>query len=212
VGIIESRSIASPRSAGLPAGNYFILLLATCFFAIQMLADPGERYLGCLILQRGSVGSLLGHMWLHMDPLHLVGNLITLWIFGRYVCPQVGNLAYVLAYVATGVSAGLVHILFDGRPVIGSSGAIMGILGMHMVICFRQLGRLGPWLILTWFLATLGAGVVGGTPDAYMDHAGGFVSGMLLALGLVIFGVAKLDRTDPALIAVVRQLPVSPRS
>lgn len=195
---MRSRLIIAPNPANLPAGNYAIMVLATCIFAVQMLLDPGARYLSVLVLERASLPGLLGYMWLHMTAIHLVSNLVTLWIFGRYVCPQLGNVTFVLAYVATGVSAGLVHLLYDGRPVIGASGAIMGILGMHVVICFRQLGQFGPWLILTWFLSTVGAGIVGDFPGAYMDHAGGFISGMLLALCLVIFRAVKLDRTDPA--------------
>jgi membrane associated rhomboid family serine protease len=207
-----ARPIISARGIREPIGNYAIMVIATCVFAVQMLLDPGARYLSGLVLQTWSLPGLFGYMWLHMTVAHLVSNLVTLWIFGRYVCPQLGNVTYALAYVAIGVSAGLVHILYDGRPVIGASGAIMGILGMHVVICFRQLGRLGPWLILVWFLATIGAGIMGNVSDAYMDHAGGFLSGMLLALCLVIFRAVKLDRTDPVLLAIVHRTPAGSRS
>jgi membrane associated rhomboid family serine protease len=105
-----------------------------------------------------------------MTMAHLVGNLVTLWVFGRYVCPNMGNVPYALAYIAAGLGAGLVHIAYDGRPVIGASGAIMGVLGLYVVLCFEQFGRLGPWLILVWFLATLAAAVIGGSPDAYAAH------------------------------------------
>ena len=209
---MRARPIIPTRTVELPAGNYVIMVLATCMFAVQMRLDPGARHLSALVLEKGSVPGLFGYMWLHMTPIHLIGNLVTLWIFGRYVCPQLGNVIYAVAYVVIGVAAGLVHILYDGRPVIGASGAIMGILGMHVVICFRQFGRLGPWLILMWFLATVGAGLMGDYPDAYMDHAGGFVSGMLLALCLVILRAVKLDRTDPLLLAAVHGTPLGPRS
>jgi membrane associated rhomboid family serine protease len=169
-----------------------------------MLLDPGAQYLKGLVLEGWSVPGLFGHMWLHMTPVHLVGNLITLWIFGYYVCPRLGHVTYVLAYVAAGVAAGLVHLAFDGRPVIGASGAVMGVLGMHVVICYRQLGRLGPWLIIAWFLATLVAGIVGGFPAAYMEHIGGFLSGMPVAIGLITCGLASCDEASPALLAALR--------
>ncbi len=206
------RPIITPYPVRVAAGNYCIMVVATCIFAVQMLLDPGARYLSGLVLEHGSLPGLFGHMWLHMTVAHLVGNLVTLWIFGRYVCPQLGNVTYAMAYIAIGVAAGLVHVLYDGRPVIGASGAIMGILGMHVVICFRQFGRLGPWVILAWFLATVGAGMVGSFPDAYAEHAGGFLSGMLLGLCLVAFRAVKTDWTDPALLAVVRRVTVSLRS
>ena len=179
-----------PRPIAVPLGNCVIMLAATCAFAIQMLFDPGAHYLSGLVLQKWSVAALFGHMWLHMTMAHLVGNLITLWIFGRYVCPKLGDVPYGLAYVTVGLGAGLVHIAYDGRPVIGASGAIMGILGIYVVLCFEQFGRLGPWLILTWFLATLGAAIIGGSPASYAAHIGGFLSGMMLAACLTIYRTA----------------------
>ncbi len=198
------RPLTRTRSTGVPWGNYVVILLTTCTFAVQMLLDPGAQYLKGLVLEGWSIPGLLGHMWLHMTTVHLVGNLITLWIFGYYVCPRLGHLTYALAYVAAGVGAGLVHLACDGRPVIGASGAIMGVLGMHVVICYGQFGRLGPWLILTWFLATLIAGIIGHFPAAYMAHVGGFLSGMALAVCPIIYRAAHRDRTGPALLAGLR--------
>lgn len=199
------RPVSPAPSALLPAGNYVIMLVATCAFAVQMLLDPGARYLTGLVLETWSLPGLLGHLWLHMTMIHLVGNLVTLWIFGYYLCPLLGNGAYALAYVVVGVAGGIIHVVCDGRPVIGASGAIMGIFGMHVVICFRQFGRLGPWLVLAWFLITLGAGIVGGFPDAYFAHAGGFLCGMLLAFCLVVCRLVGSDRTCPALLTVLRR-------
>ncbi len=198
------RPLTRTRSTGMPLGNYAVILLIACAFAAQMLLDPGAQHLKGLILERCAIPGLLGHMWLHMTAAHLVGNLITLWIFGYYVCPRLGHLTYGLAYVAAGVGAGLVHLACDGRPVIGASGAIMGVLGMHVVICYGQFGRLGPWLILAWFLATLTAGIIGHFPAAYMAHVGGFLSGMALAVCLTICRRANRDQTDPALLVALR--------
>lgn len=202
---MEGEALTSRQSRTLfPAANYTVMLAMTCVFAVQMLLDPGATRLSGLVLAGYSAPGLLGHMWLHMSMVHLVGNLLSLWVFGRCVSPKVGGLLYVLAYVAAGVGAGFVHMKYDGRPVIGASGAIMGVLAMHVVICFRQLGRLGPWLILTWFLATLGVGLVGDFPCSYMAHIGGFLSGMVVAFCLVVFRAVDYDRTDGALLAVLR--------
>lgn len=195
---MQTHPLIRPRPIALPLGNYAIMLAATCAFAVQMLFDPGAHYLAGFVLQRWSLPGLFGHMWLHMTMVHLVGNLITLWVFGRYVCPRLGGATYAIAYIAAGLGAGLVHIAYDGRPVIGSSGAIMGILGIYVVICFEQLSSLGPWLILTWFLATLGAGIVGGYPAAYMAHIGGFLSGMVLAVCVMAFRTAVGGVMAPA--------------
>lgn len=196
------KSLASPWWAALPSGNQVIMLLMAGTFAAQMLLDPGATRMSVLVLTRCSVLGLLGYMWLHMGMVHLVENLLTLWIFGRCVYPRLGGVLYAFAYVVTGVAAGFVHMMYDGRPIIGASGAIMGVLAMHVVICFRQFGGLGPWLILMWFLATLGAGIVGDFPGAYMAHIGGFLSGMVLAFLLVVFRAVECDRMDHAFVCL----------
>ena len=159
---MQTHPVTPPRPVAPSLGNYVIMLAAACAFAVQMFFDPGARYLTGFVLERLSMAGLFGHMWLHMTMAHLVGNLITLWIFGHYVCPKLGDVPYALAYITAGLGAGLVHIAYDGRPVIGASGAIMGILGIYVVLCFDQLGRLGPWLILIWFLATSAPESLGG--------------------------------------------------
>jgi membrane associated rhomboid family serine protease len=184
------------HSTTLPICNYAIILAMTCAFAVQMLLDPGAQYLKGLVLTTWSVPGLFGHMWLHMTAAHLVGNLVTLWIFGYGVCPRIGARTYGIAYVTAGLGAGLVHLMYDGRPVIGASGAIMGILGMYVVLCYSQFGRLGPWLILTWFLATLGAAIIGDLNAAYVAHIGGFLSGMLVAVCLTVCGIGTANETS----------------
>ena len=186
-------------------GNYALMLLIACVFYIQMMFDPDAEYLSGMVLKEWSVSGLFGHMWLHMNPVHLVGNLVTLWVFGYRVCPALGDRAYAVGYVAAGAVAGLMHMMCDGRPVIGASGAIMGVLGMHVVTCFGRLGRSAPWLIYVWFMATVGAGMVGSFPAAYMAHVGGFLSGMVLSVCFIIFRIGNSDGTDPALLAILRR-------
>ncbi len=207
---MQTHPVAQPRPATLSLGNYIIMLAAACVFALQILLDPGAYYLRAFVLQKLSVAGLFGHMWLHVTVAHLVGNLITLWVFGRYVCPTLGGVPYALAYITTGLGAGLVHVAYDGRPVIGASGAIMGVLGIYVVLCFGQFGRLGPWLILVWFLATLAAGIAGGYPAAYMAHIGGFLSGMMLAAGVTIYRMAFGSVTASPLLAISTHPPAKP--
>jgi membrane associated rhomboid family serine protease len=173
-------------------------------FAIQMLGDPKQQYLNGFILKHFTVSSVFGYMWLHMSAAHIVGNLVTLWIFGRHVSLKISDASYVLSFIILGIAAAAVHVCYDGRPTIGASGAIMGVLGMHVVLCFRQFGVLGPWLILMWFLLNLTAGIVGSYPTTYMAHAGGFLAGMFLATLLVIFKVANYDDTGQSLLRIIR--------
>ena len=188
----------------LPAGNYIVMMLATVTFAIQMIGDPKQQYLNGFILKQFTFSSMFGYMWLHMSMAHIVGNLITLWIFGRRVSLKISDASYVLSYILLGIASAAVHVSYDGRPTIGASGAIMGVLGMHVVLCFRQFGVLGPWLILIWFLLNLTAGIIGGYSTTYMAHTGGFLAGMILATLLIIFKVAKYDDTGQSLLLIIK--------
>jgi membrane associated rhomboid family serine protease len=191
------------RSREWPAGNYIVMLLATVTFAIQMAGDPKQQCLNGLILDHLLFWALLGHMWLHMSGIHVVGNLLTLWIFGRHVSLKIGNAAFPLVYVALSFAAAAIHMLYDGRPTIGASGAIMGVLGLHVVLCFRRLSPAGPWLVLVWFLLNLTVALIGNYPTTYVAHIGGFVAGILMANALILFKVAKCDETDQALVRIL---------
>jgi membrane associated rhomboid family serine protease len=188
----------------MPGGNYIVMMLATVTFVIQMVGDPKQQYLNGFILKHLTFASMFGYMWLHMSPAHFVGNIITLWIFGRRVNLKISDASYVLSYILLGIAAAAAHVYYDGRPTIGASGAIMGILGMHVVLCFRQFGILGPWLILFWFLLNLNFGIIGNYTTTYMAHAGGFLAGMILATLLVILRVAKCDDTGQSLLRIIR--------
>lgn len=200
---MQVRSKENICARQLPAGNYVIMMLVIAAFAIQIYCDPKQQYLNGLILERLSFSGILGYMWLHMSGVHIVGNLITLWIVGRYVSLKIGNVNYLLSYVCLGIAAAIVHFLCDGRPTIGASGAIMGVLGMHVVLCFRRFGILGPWLILAWFVLNLTAGIIGGYPTSYMAHVGGFLGGMLLANVLILLNIVECSDTDQKLVRIL---------
>ena len=192
---MRARLTKSISMTDVPIGNYLVMLLMTMTFAMQFLYDGGQRYLTGLILDRWSLTAILSYMWLHGSIMHAVWNLIALWIFGRYVCLRIGNANYPLAYLLVGITSAIVHMAYDGRPALGASGAVMGILGMHVVLCFKRFGWLGPWLILIWFLLSVLQGVEGSVPAASLAHAGGFLGGAALAGVLVLFKVVESGET-----------------
>ena len=75
----------SIHAGELPGGNYIVMMLATVTFAIQIIGDPRQQFLNVYILRHLTFSSIFGYMWLHMNMPHILGNLITLWIFGRHV-------------------------------------------------------------------------------------------------------------------------------
>lgn len=147
--------------------------------------------------------ALLFSIFLHANLMHLVGNMLFLYIYGDNVEHAMGHGRYLLAYLATGVAATIFHTVFDSSsdlPLIGASGAISGVLGFYFlwfphnqvrmfVFFFPFLFQtvtvsarllLGMYLIaenLIPFLFTRGA--AGGV--AHGAHIGGFVAGLAMA-------------------------------
>ncbi len=147
-----------------------------------------------------STYTLFTSMFMHGGPLHLLGNMYFLWIFGDNIEDRVGMLKYVLFYFSCGIFAGLAYAFFTSRPeipVLGASGAVSGILGAYLLlypksrikiftlIYFRPIAlNLPIWFYLgVWFfgLQMLNASLkVPGV--AWYAHIGGFVFGHLVLL------------------------------
>ncbi|MFH9037997.1 rhomboid family intramembrane serine protease [Streptomyces sp. NPDC017966] len=145
--------------------------------------------------------SVLTAMFLHGGWLHLLGNMLFLWIFGNNVEDRMGHVRFLLFYVVCGYAASYGFSLLNadsGEPLIGASGAIAGVLGAYLVLypkarvwvlvpflIFLPL-RLPAWTVLgLWFVLqavySSGQGVTDAGTVAYVAHVVGFVAGMLLA-------------------------------
>ncbi|MFF7334878.1 rhomboid family intramembrane serine protease [Streptomyces sp. NPDC090306] len=145
--------------------------------------------------------SVLTAMFLHGGWLHLLGNMLFLWIFGNNIEDRMGHVRFALFYLVCGYAAAYGFALTDpgsSDPLIGASGAIAGVLGAYLVLypkarvwilvpfLFFLPLRLPAWIVLGfWFVlqafdsgghATTDAGTV-----AYMAHVVGFAVGMFLA-------------------------------
>jgi membrane associated rhomboid family serine protease len=163
--------------------------------------------------------SIISSMFLHAGWLHILGNLLFLWVFGDNVEDRLGHIPYLLFYVAAGVVAALLQGLIDTSsvvPVVGASGAIAGVLGAYLVWFPRATVKvLIPFFILIfiplpvpavvmiglWFLQNLLSGLASftdaATPDsgvAFFAHIGGFLFGMLAVL---LFFRGRGERKPP---------------
>jgi membrane associated rhomboid family serine protease len=139
--------------------------------------------------------TLFTAMFMHGSWMHIIGNMLYLFIFGDQIEDLLGHFRFVLFYLLCGLSAGLAHVLSDPESVIpslGASGAIAGVLGAYLVLFpsnrvrvlfFRSvlelpaLVVLGAWFALQ-FLGQLTPQSGGGV--AYMAHIGGFLAGAAL--------------------------------
>ncbi len=144
--------------------------------------------------------SVLTAMFLHGSWLHLLGNMLFLFVFGNNVEDRLGRLRYLLLYLGIGVAATYGYALVQPSshtPLVGASGAIAGVLGGYFVLFPRARVlslltfffflpiRLPAWLVLgSWFVLqylSLRANQAGsGDGVAYLAHVIGFVLGAAL--------------------------------
>ncbi len=152
--------------------------------------------------------TLFTSMFLHGGWMHLVGNMLYLYIFGDNVEDMLGRVGYPLFYLAAGIAAGLAQIVVAPSslvPAIGASGAIAGVLAVYLVLFptapvrvlvpgfyLMRIARvpavivLGMWFVIQLFNGFLSLGAVtmatGGV--AWFAHIGGFVGGLVVGFAM----------------------------
>ncbi|MFQ5505791.1 MAG: rhomboid family intramembrane serine protease [Planctomycetota bacterium] len=150
----------------------------------------------------GALSSPVTYMFLHAGPMHLLGNMIFLWVFGDNVEGRLGRARFLLFYLLSGILAALIHCWMEPSSlshVVGASGAIAGVLGAYFLLfprahvtvlvflfVFVTLLELPAWvLLLCWFAIQIpdvqelfNFQDVGGV--AYWAHLGGFLAGLAL--------------------------------
>ena len=144
--------------------------------------------------------TIFSSMFLHGGWMHLIGNMLYLWVFGNNVEDAMGHKRFILFYLSCGMLAALTQAVLNPDseiPMIGASGAISGVLGAYVllhpyarILVVIPIGILvyTPWIAAYWVLgfwfvlqlinSLISASDTGGV--AYGAHLGGFVAGMLL--------------------------------
>jgi membrane associated rhomboid family serine protease len=158
--------------------------------------------------------SVLYAMFLHAGWLHVLGNMLFLYIFGNNIEDRFGRIPFLVFYIVAGYAAAYGFSLMDSgstETLVGASGAIAGVLGAYLILyprakvlsllpfLFFLPVRLPAWLVLgSWFILqyvyAAGAGVGQGAGVAYVAHVVGFILGMLV--GYVV-RVAASGRATP---------------
>lgn len=149
--------------------------------------------------------SVLYSMFLHGGWLHLLGNMLFLWVFGNNVEDMFGRLRYLIFYLLCGYVATYGFALANHastEPLVGASGAVSGVLGAYLVLFPRARVwslvpvllfiplRLPAWFVLgLWFLVqwlySAGYAVSEAGAVAYLAHVLGFVVGVLAAVPML---------------------------
>ena len=198
-----------------PLATVLIIALNVVVFFYQLLLP--DDALNRLVLAAGVVpyevtnsfgvavvGDLLSSMFLHGGWMHIISNMLYLWIFGDNVEDRLGVPVYAAFYLVAGIGASLAQVAVNPAstiPTIGASGAIAGVLGAYLVMFPRTRVRtlilafrfirivelpalvvLGLWFVLQIFsgLASVTSMATGGV--AWFAHIGGFVIGILVGL------------------------------
>ena len=174
---------------------------------IHMLAiqPASPTWVEALILQPQSPATWHGipypyltYQFLHADWMHLLGNMLFLYVFGNSVEDRLGKLGYLCFYLAGGVLAGLGHALLEPNPVLGASGAVCAVTGAYLalfpltnvtiVYWFIFIGAFeisSFYLILFQIAQNLFMQLAGSGGVAYMAHLAGYAFGLVIAMLLL---------------------------
>jgi len=152
----------------------------------------------------GNLQTLLTSMFLHGSWLHLLGNMLFLWVFGRNVEDLIGGGRFLVLYLCCGLAAAILQVVtnpYSRVPTIGASGAIAGVMGAYLIkfprarivtlvlfVIFFTTIEIPAWAMLIWWfviqlfsgLGSLASTDYSGGGIAWFAHVGGFVAGMLL--------------------------------
>jgi membrane associated rhomboid family serine protease len=194
---------------GLGAG--YALAESFCYYALipgDLLGAVDGRtqiavgqQLACTIDGQGDLSTLITSMFMHGGWLHIIGNMLFLWVFGDNVEDVMGPFRFASFYVLCGLAAAIAQIVTDPDslvPMVGASGAIGGVMGAYailypkarvhllliLVIYVTTISVPAIFMLGYWFLLQLvsGLGTLGGSGGgvAFWAHIGGFVAGVLL--------------------------------
>ena len=189
----------------LPIVTYALIVANVLVFFAEL--SGGEQFIyQWSVIPRELVSSpgtefptIFSSMFMHAGWLHLLGNMLYLWIFGDNVEDNFGHAKFLVFYLLCGIAATFAQLVFNMNsniPNLGASGAIAGVLGAYILLFPRGqvrvlMGRalipmpalvvIGFWIVLQLIS---GVGSISNTAEtggvAYMAHIGGFVAGLVL--------------------------------
>ncbi|MDY6914662.1 MAG: rhomboid family intramembrane serine protease [Planctomycetota bacterium] len=209
-----------------PWVNYALVAINVCVFIFVQRAGSeagGERIYNWLLHpDRPELMQFFSSVFLHGSWMHLIGNMVFLWVFGNALNDRFGHAGYLSFYLAGGVLAGVGYLLLGGHaPVLGASGAISAVTGAYLVLFPRVRLTLLVWfyVVTTFEVSSLYfllvqfvwnvlmstenlAGRFGGGGVAYTAHSSGYVFGIIVAAALLVARLLPKDAFD--LLSLIR--------
>ncbi len=192
-----------------PLFSYTLILINVLVFGyeIMLTQDQSEMMVttyGAIpqeIIQGQDMYTLLSCMFLHGGWMHLIGNMLFLWVFADNIEAVVGTFNFMIFYIIGGVAASAIHIFFNPYsevPMVGASGAISAVMGAYLImfpssrikvlilIFFTTTYVPALFFLGIWIVQQLVAGVGSLNPTtaesagvAWWAHIGGFIFGVV---------------------------------
>lgn len=189
-----------------PAVTYGLIALNFLFFVVELMGGDAFINRWAFVPARFMANpvqdaiTVFTAMFMHAGWIHILGNMLYLWIFGDNVEDRLGHFKFIIFYLLCGIAATFAQYVFSIAstiPNLGASGAIAGVLAAYLVmfpgarvnvlvirgiIPMSALVVIGFWIVLQ-FISGVGSilsasGASGGV--AYMAHIGGFLAGLVL--------------------------------
>jgi membrane associated rhomboid family serine protease len=208
--------------------NHALIAANVIVYIVQALSTRFDPALGDAQAPPGWTATLLldpdhFHLWslitsafLHAGLLHLLGNMLFLWVFGPNVEDRFGRIGYLAFYLSGAAASGAAHMAFSDSQALGASGAIAAVTGAYLVLfpktrvrCIVLFFFIGVYEIpATWFIAFQIAWDLWGQATqeqgiAHAAHLGGYGFGVLISL--VLLWRRILEREPYDLFTMLRQ-------
>jgi len=199
--------------------NHALLLACGLVFIAQLLLQMNattprglEGFMSIMALDPGNptIHAFFTYQFVHGGFLHLIGNMLFLWVFGPNVEDRLGRIGYGVFFLLGGAAAGAAHILFESAPVIGASGSIAAVTGAYLVLFPRTHIRVLLMFIIigvfnipaVWFIGFAIAkdlflqGFGGNDGVARLAHLGGYFFGAGVSITLLATGLLQREAFD----------------
>lgn len=201
----------SPSGAMLPIDFSIIpnelLRFAQIPPGTELVPEAAQRAPQGLILPEEL--TLVTYMFLHGSWLHLLGNMIFLWVFGDNVEDCMGHMRFLAFYLLCGIFAGLVHAMISlpsDIPMIGASGAVAGVISAYLMLHPRvrvwvlvmmrvPLRVSAGFALAVWILLQIVSVYFDADGNtAWWAHIGGLIAGAVLIIFMRKPGVPLFDK------------------
>ncbi|MBN2181511.1 MAG: rhomboid family intramembrane serine protease [Sedimentisphaerales bacterium] len=221
--ILPYRTNIIPRRT--PYANYALIAVNFLIFLLEYQINTRTHdfefrqlvYYFMLNSTRPAIWQFVTYAFLHGSPLHIIGNMFFLYLFGNTVNDKLGNIGYLCFYLAGAIFSGAGHILIGGGNVLGASGAVAAVTGAYLVLFPQTLISVFLWFFIFIYTIELPAlyfiafkmilidNIILRYTQfvAYDAHLSGYAFGIAAMVGMLATGLISTSNFD--LWAMIRQ-------